>query len=263
VSAAVRVAGRSFRGGIVGVVLLFLFAPTAVMALESFSAQSYLSFPPRHFGLRQYDAVLFGSRWIPAFERSLVVAAAASIAALVIGSLAVVGMSRARVPFKRVFQVLALGPLLVPALAYAIALYVVFARYHLLGSREGLMLSHAVLGLPFVVLVVGAAIRRIPPALEEAAMSLGAGRYRALTSITARLLLPALGAALVLAFLTSFDEVVLTSFVGGIGYETLPRAILADVRVGVDPAITAVGMLLTGLTAVLLIALSMLRRKVR
>jgi ABC-type spermidine/putrescine transport system permease subunit II len=79
--------------------------------------------------------------------------------------------------------------------------------------------------------------------------------------VTARLLVPAFAAALVLAFLTSFDEVVVTSFVAGPGYETLPRAILADVRSGVDPAIAAVGTLLTLVSGLLLLAARLLRRK--
>jgi len=238
-----------------------MFAPTVVMGILSFSNESFVSFPPGEWGLRQYREALGGERWMPALGRSLVVGLSAAALALVIGTLAVLALNRGSTRGRQALQALALGPLLVPSLAYAIALYIVFARLHILGSSGGLIAAHTVLALPFVVLVVNAAVARVSPDLERAAMSLGAGRFRALLDVTARLLLPALAAALILAFLTSFEEVVVTSFVAGIGYETLPRAIFDEVREGVDPAIAAVGMLLTGVTAVLLVGLSALRRR--
>jgi ABC-type spermidine/putrescine transport system permease subunit II len=258
---ALRLTGRSVRIALVAVIVAFMFAPTVMMGILSFSNESYISFPPGHWGLHQYREALFGDRWMPALGRSLMVASATAVVALVVGALAVVALNRAGFRGRRVLHVVAVGPLLVPALAYAIALYLVLARVHLLGTLTGLVLAHSVLALPFVVLLVNAAAGRVPRDLEGAAMSLGAGRTRALLDITGRILLPAFAAALVLAFLTSFDEVVVASFVGGIGFETLPRAIFADLRSGADPAIAAVGMLLTVVTGVLLAALALLRKR--
>lgn len=257
----VRESGRMLRYGAVAVIVCFMFAPTAIMAILSFSGESFVSFPPENWGLRQYREALFGGRWMPALGRSLVVAGASSAVALFAGVLAVVAMNRAGLRGRRLLQALAVGPLLVPSLALAIALYIVLARIHLLGTGAGLVLAHSVLALPFVVLVVNAAAARVSLDLERAAMSLGAGRARALLDVTGRILLPAFVAAAVLAFLTSFDEVVVTSFVAGIGYETLPRAIFDDVRSGVDPAIAAIGMLLTAVTAFLLGGAALVRRK--
>ena len=156
---------------------------------------------------------------------------------------------------------LAVAPLLVPSLAYAIALYVVFAELHLLGTRIGLVLAHSILAVPFVVLVVGGALTRVPRDLEGAAMSLGANRGRAWWDVTVKLLAPAFLGGFVLAFLTSFDEVVVTSFIAGVGYETVPKQIFDEIRSGVDPSIAAVGMLLTALTGFLLLTVSMVRRR--
>lgn len=258
---ALRLTASTVRTLLVAAIVLFMFAPTAVMAVLSFSGESFVSFPPDEWGLRQYREALFGDRWMPALGRSLVVASSTAAVALVAGALAVVALSRAGFRGRRLLNVIAVGPLLVPSLAYAIALYIVFARLHLLGTLTGLVLAHSVLALPFVVLIVNAAVARVPRDLEAAAMSLGAGRARALFDITARILVPAFVAALVLAFLTSFDEVVVTSFVAGIGYETLPRAVFDDVRNGVDPAIAAVGMLLTAVTGLLLAGLVLVRRR--
>ena len=248
------------RAVVVGAIVVFMFAPTVIMGILSFSGEPFVSFPPGHWGLRQYREALLGDRWLPALGRSLVVAISASAIALVTGVGAVVALNRTRLRGRGVLQAVAVSPLLVPSLGFAIALYLVFADLHLLGTAKGLVLAHAVLGLPFVILVVGGAITRTPRDLEGVAMSLGASRRRALLDVTGRLLIPALVGALLLAFITSFDEVVVTSFVAGPGYETLPRAILADVRSGVDPAIAAVGMLLTAMSALLLIGLRLVRR---
>ena len=260
-SRTAREAGRIVRYAALAFIVGFMFAPTVIMAVLSFSGESRVSFPPEDWGLRQYDQALFGGRWMPALGRSLVVAGASSAVALAVGVLALVAMNRAGLRGQKLLQALAMGPLLVPSLAFAIALYIVLARIHLLGTGAGLILAHSVLALPFVVIVVNAAAARVPLDLERAAMGLGAGRARALLDVTGRILLPAFVAAAVLAFLTSFDEVVVTSFVAGIGYETLPRAIFDDVRSGVDPAIAAIGMLLTAVTALLLGGAALVRRR--
>jgi ABC-type spermidine/putrescine transport system permease subunit II len=256
-----RKIGHLVRYAALAFIVAFMFAPTAIMAVLSFSGEPHVSFPPEEWGLRQYHQALFGGRWMPALGRSLVVAGASSAVALAVGVLALVAMNRAGLRGQKLLQALAMGPLLVPSLALAIALYIVFARIHLLGTGAGLILAHSVLALPFVVIVVNAAAARVPLDLERAAMGLGAGRARALLDVTGRILLPAFVAAAVLAFLTSFDEVVVTSFVAGIGYETLPRAIFDDVRSGVDPAIAAIGMLLTAVTGLLLGGAALVRRK--
>jgi ABC-type spermidine/putrescine transport system permease subunit II len=258
-----RLAANGLRFGIVALIAVFMFAPTVVMGILSFSDESFISFPPESWGLRQYHEALYGGRWMPALGRSLIVAGVTASVALVIGALAVVALNRAGFRGRRSLHALAVGPLLVPSLAYAIALYLVLARFHLLGTLAGLVLAHSILALPFVILVLNAALTRVPRDLEGAAMTLGASRARALFDITGRILLPAFGAALVLAFLTSFDEVVVASFVGGIGYETLPRAIFADIRSGSDPAVSAVGMLLTAVTGSLLVGVALLRRQLR
>ena len=260
-STGLHLGARTLRISLIVAISLFMFAPSAIMAVESFSGESYLVFPPHSFGLRQYEQALSGPRWVPALERSVIVAFSSAGVALVIGAIAALALHRARLPGRRTLETLAVAPLLVPALAYAIALYVVFARLHLLGTKAGLIAAHAVLGLPFVVLVVGAALGNVPRELEGAAMSLGAEKARALFDVTARLLLPVLAAAFTLAFLTSFDEVVVATFVSGIGYETLPRAILADVRDAYDPAVTAIGTALTAVTVVLLALVGLLRRR--
>lgn len=253
--------GRILRVVAALLVVAFMLLPTVVMGVISFSGDPYISFPPHSWGVGPYRHVLFGGQWLAPLRRSLFVGASAGVAALVTGTLAAFAIERARFRGRRAARVLAVAPLLVPSLAYAIALYVVFAELHLLGTRIGLVLAHSILAVPFVVLVVGGALTRVPRDLEGAAMSLGANRGRAWWDVTVKLLAPAFLGGFVLAFLTSFDEVVVTSFIAGVGYETVPKQIFDEIRSGVDPSIAAVGMLLTALTGFLLLTVSMVRRR--
>ena len=128
------------------------------------------------------------------------------------------------------------------------------------GRFGGLLVVHVTLALPFVLLIAGAAIARVPKELELAAQSLGASRARAWRDVTLRLLLPAVAASFIFAFVVSFDEAIVTSFLSGPGFVTLPVAVFNSVRFGVDPVITAIATLLTLATALLLLLYGLLRR---
>ena len=140
------------------------------------------------------------------------------------------------------------------------ALYAMYAQFHVVVTTVGLILADSVIALPYVVVIVGAAIKRVPPDLELVAMSLGASRARALIGITFRLTLPAIAAAFVLAFLAAFDEATFVNFVGGPDLVTLPKAIFDSLRLGVDPLITGIATILMGLTGITMMLAVWLRR---
>jgi ABC-type spermidine/putrescine transport system permease subunit II len=133
-----------------------------------------------------------------------------------------------------------LAPLVVPAVAYAVAMYGFLSQIGIIGTYWGLVFADTMLVLPFVVIVVEASLSRIPRDLELVAMSLGASRTRAMVGITIRLLWPAIAAAFLLCFITNFDEAVFVNFLSGPGMITLPKAVFSSLRTGLDPSITAV-----------------------
>lgn len=238
-------------------VIVYLIAPSLIITLISFSGDAFIAFPPRSWGLRQYTTLFSSDDWLDPFMRSFVVAGITAAAATGIGLAAVLGLNRTRVPGRNLMQVVGIGPLLAPAVAYAIALYALFASLGMLGTSWALVLAHVTLAVPFVLLITGSAITRVPRELELAALSLGASRWRVWRDVTLRLLLPAIVASIIFAFVVSFDEAVVASF---LGYETLPVAIFNSVRYGVDPVITAIATLLTLATAFFLMIYGFLRR---
>ena len=256
-----RLVGRVAHEALLALVVIFMVTPTVIVVLLSFSGDKFIRFPPERWGLRQYATLATSDDWLDPLGRSLALGVAAALLAVLVGFPAVLALYRTAAPGRQAAQFLGLGPLLAPSVAYAVALYGLFADLRLLGSFGGLLLVHVTLALPFVLLITGAAIARVPRELELAALSLGASRSRAWRDITLRLLLPAVVASFIFAFVVSFDEAIVTSFLSGIGFVTLPVAIFSSVRFGVDPVITAIATLLTAATALLLLIYGLLRRR--
>lgn len=241
-------------------VVAFMLAPALLVVVLSFSAEKNFTFPPRSWGWNQYSD-LFGSEyWMSSVATSFAVALPAAIVAVVVGVPAVIALERTRMPGKSVLTALSIAPLVLPGVAYAVALYTFYVEVGLVGTRIGVILADAMLAIPFVVIVVGAGLKRISADLELVAMSLGASRTRATFGITLRLLTPAIAGASILAFVTTFDEAVLVNFLGGGQVVTLPKAIYDSVRTGIEPLITAIAALLMVFTGVLMFGASRVRK---
>jgi putative spermidine/putrescine transport system permease protein len=224
--------------------VIFLLGPAIIVVIMSFSNAEFITFPPPSWGLRQYHNLFESQAWLNAIWLSLRIAAPAAILSSLIAILAVYAIYRTPLPGGELISFVGLTSLIVPISAYAVALYGVYVMTGLLGTRIGIILSHTVLAFPLALIVAGAAMSRIPREYELVAMTLGASRLRAWIGVTGRLLVPALIAGFVFAFLISFDEAVFINFLGGPGLVTLPKAIFDSVRFGVDPVITAIATLL-------------------
>jgi ABC-type spermidine/putrescine transport system permease subunit II len=240
--------------------ILFLFVPVVIIVILSFSNATVLQFPPEQLGIRQYVAFAQSPYWTGSVVKSLTIAFPTALVATVVGMPAVFAFNRTRLPFREGLELAGLTPFLLPGVAYAIALYAMYAQFHIVGTTYGLILADSVIALPYVVVIVGAAIKRVSPDLELVAMSLGASRARALIGITFRLTLPAIAAAFVLAFLAAFDEATFVNFVGGPDLVTLPKAIFDSLRLGVDPLITGIATTLMVITGITMTAAVWLRR---
>lgn len=250
---------RGVGTGFIVLVVAFLLAPVAVTVILSFSGDSFFAFPPESWGLRQYDQLLASSSWIDAVRYSFEIAIPVAIICGLLAVPTVLVIGRSRLPGRSALLAAGMTGLIIPISAYAVAMYGVFAQFGLLGTYPGLIIANTVIALPLMLVVVAAAMSQVPPDLELAAMVSGASRTRAWVGITLPLLLPAILAGGVLAFITSFDEAVFINFVGGAGQITLPKAIFDSVRFGVDPLITAIAVLLMLGTSLLMVLALKLR----
>jgi putative spermidine/putrescine transport system permease protein len=253
---------RSLAATVVGLILLFLALPIVVVMVLSFSAASYLTFPPPAFSLRWYTAYFGNDDWLRSTWLSLWVAGAVVALATLLGTLAALAIPRLPRALRAPASALILSPLIVPVIVVAIGIYYAFARYGLVGSPAGLILAHTCLAVPFVVTSVGASLTGIDPRLEQAALSLGATPGGTFLQITLPLIRPGVLVGALFAFITSFDELVVALFLSGSGAVTLPRRMWDDLLFQIDPTIAAVSTLTIVLTVVLMGCAHLLRRRV-
>ena len=248
--------------GIAGLVVLFLVLPVLALLPMSVSAARWLELPPRELSLRWYATFFTDRDWIEATLVSLRVAAGATALAVVLGTLAGIGLARGRFPGRAVVRTLALSPLVVPLMVLAIALYYVFGRAGLVGTVGGLVLAHALLGVPYVVLNVEAGLRAFDVRLERAARSLGASAWQAFRRVTLPLIRPSVLAGALFAFVASLDEVVVAMFLSGTSAITLPKLMWDSITQDeLNPVVTAVASLQIAVAALAVGASEWLRRR--
>jgi putative spermidine/putrescine transport system permease protein len=246
---------------VAALVLFFLVFPIFVVIPLSFSDASYLQFPPQRLSLRWY-AAYFGARgWVDATLLSVKVASIVTVLATALGTAASFALVRSDFPLKKIVYGALLSPLIVPTIITAIAVYFLFAPLHLVGSLWGLVLAHTALAIPLVVVVVTASLRGFNLSLERAAMSLGAAPWTALRRVTLPMIAPAITTGALLAFLASFDEVVVAIFLSGTDAVTLPKKIWEGVWLEITPVIAAASTIVICFTVALFVAIELMRRR--
>ena len=242
-----------------GIVLAFLIVPILAIMPLSFNAGSYFSYPMTGFSLRWYQKALLSPDWQLAFFNSLGIGAVSTLLATVLGTLAALGLSRADFPFRWLIMPLLISPMIIPVVVVAVGFYLVFAPLGLTDSYTGVVLAHAALGTPFVVITVTASLLSFDRNLVRAASGLGATPWTAFRRVTLPLISPAVATGAIFAFATSFDEVVVILFIGGPSQRTVPRQMWSGIRDSIDPSILAVATLLTVFAIALFGTISWLR----
>jgi putative spermidine/putrescine transport system permease protein len=249
------------------ITVVLLLAPGIVIIPMSFTEARILSFPPEGFSLRWYEKMLTDPQWSTGFSNSAQVAVLTAILATVLGTLAALGTVRGRFPGKTLVNGLILSPLIVPVIVIAIGVFGYFIRLNqrdagifFTGSLLGMVLAHTALAIPFVVISVGASLRTLDRNLELAAMNLGANPTRTFWRITFPIILPGVVAGALFAFITSWDEVVVSIFMTTARFRTLPVEMWEQVRQVVDPTVAAVSTTLLVVTTGMLMLVFLTRR---
>ena len=256
-----RASGRVALRFVVLLMLIFLAGPSFFIVPVSFTTEGFIEWPPRFFSMQWYAAILEHPQWIPAITRSLVVALFTSLLAMAIGAPAAFFLARQRFFAKTATLAFILSPLILPRIVIAVALFYFYAHLGLIGTEIGLILGHTVLALPYVVITVMAVLKNYDQRLDHAAASLGASPPRVLRHITIPLIRSGLIAALLFAFVTSFDELTIALFVSSGLATTLPKQMWDDAILKVSPTLAAIStLLLVFVTIVILVAELMQRR---
>jgi len=246
---------------IVAAVLLFLIAPILVIVPLSFNSEPYFTFPLPGVSLRWYEDFFTNDRWTLALQTSIKVAAAVTILATALGTLAALGLSRANFPARTIIMSLLISPMVVPVIISAVGMYFFYTRIGLSNSLPGLMLAHTALATPFVVIVVTATLSGFDHSLVRAGASLGATPTRVFFKVILPLILPGVISGALFACVTSFDEVVVVLFLAGPEQRTLPKQMFSGIREMISPTITAAATLLILFAIAMLTTIELLRRR--
>jgi putative spermidine/putrescine transport system permease protein len=228
----------------------------------SFTGAKILSWPPVGFSFQWYAKMLEDPQWSRGFLNSMQVATLTAIVSTILGTLAALGIVRGRFPGKGMANALILSPLIVPLIIIAIGFFAFYSIARLTGSLPGLVLAHTALAVPFVVINVGTVLRTMDRNLELAAASLGADPVRTFWRVTFPIILPGVFAGALFAFITSWDEVVVSIFMTSTRFRTLPVEMWEQVRQVVDPTVAAVATVVMVVTTTLLLFVLVARRRV-
>ena len=246
--------------GFGAIVCVFLIVPSVIVVIASFNGEDSLAFPPNRWSLRWYEFLLGDAQWAAAAMASLKIGIVSTLAAVSVGTLSSYGIARlGRRTEGKVAYAMVLAPMVIPAVVTALGAFSVLADWGLYGTLTGVVVMHVCLSIPLVVVVMVAAFAAFDPRLEMASQSLGASRWRTFRRVMLPLLAPALLSATLFAFLHSFDELIMTSFIAGTHVVTVPTKMWENIRNQVDPAIAAISTLLIFLPLLVLV----FRRKPR
>lgn len=242
--------GRFARNAFVALVAAFLVLPIMAIVPAAFSSQSFIRLPPETWSLRWWGAFFNDASWRLALLASLKVATITTLICVLAGTAAALGAARYGPRVRGLLTGLFLGPVVTPAIVLAVAMYSMARATGLVGSLTALVIAHAVLALPFVVLNVGVSLDGLDRRLLLAAEGLGAGPLHVFRTVTLPLIAPGVVGGAVFAFVTSFDEVVLSIFLAGPTVKTLPVRIWEEIRVEYTPVVAV------GATVMLALALA-------
>ena len=249
-------------------IFLFLILPILVILPLSFNASDFFTFTkemlaldPAGYSLKHYQDFFTNSDWQHALANSARIAPMATLMATTFGVLAAIGLSQSYMPARSAVMAILISPMIVPLIISAAGMYFFYSRIGMQGTYWGVVLAHAALGTPFVIITVTATLVGFDKSLVRAAANLGADPVRTFFKVQMPLILPGVISGALFAFITSFDEVVVVLFVGSASQKTLPWQMFIGLREQISPTILAVATVLVAISIALLTTLELLRRR--
>ncbi|MYD97528.1 MAG: ABC transporter permease [Gammaproteobacteria bacterium] len=260
--------GRYAYVGFCACAFVFLVAPILVIVPLSFNAEPYFTFTEGMlrldadaWSLRWYRSIVEDEQWGRALINSLVIGIAATLLATTLGTVAALGLANPAMPGRRAAMGILISPMITPVIIVAVGVFFFYSNLGLAQTHVGLILAHAALGAPFVVITVTATLAGFDRTLMRAAASLGAGALTRFRRVQLPLIAPGVFSGGLFAFAASFDEVVVVLLMGGLDQRTIPRQMWAGIREQISPTILAVATLLIVFAVLVLFTVEWLRRR--
>lgn len=233
-------------------VIGFLVMPITIVFAVALTDRSYLSMPQDGISFAHFQNLFTSRAWLGSLGQSFVIAVVSTAIAVVTGTLCAIGCWRLSSGLTGFVRMLMLVPLMVPTIVYALGIYQFWIELGLVNTYTGVIIAHAVTGVPYVVITVSTALSGFDPRLEQAALGLGATLGQTLRLVVIPNILPGIVSGSIFAFIHSWDELVIVLFIAGRSVFTLPRRMWDGINEHLDPTMAAVASILIVLTIVLL-----------
>ena len=253
---------------ICGLIFFFLIAPIITIIPLSFNAEPYFTFTskmlhldPAGYSLRWYHDLFGSSEWMSSIRNSFFIATSSTIISTTLGTVAAIGLSRRQMPARGLITALLISPMVVPLIVTGAAMFSFYARLNLTSTFFSIIMAHVVLGTPFVIITVTAAMSGFDQSLIRAAQSLGANQVSTFFKVILPLLLPGVISGALFAFITSLDEVVVVIFLAGPAQTPMTVRMFSGLRENISPTILAIASILVLISIILLSSMEMLRRR--
>ncbi len=246
-----------------GIIILLLIMPTFIVIPMSFSDSQFLEFPPKVWSLRWYAEYLETPRWMNATFVSLQVATLSMLVATPLGTMAAYGLFVSNHPLGKIIFFFLITPMIVPLILIAIGTFYVFGQVGFTNTITGIVLAHSVLAIPLVMIIITSALKTYDMNQELVARSLGASRLRAFFAITLPQIKFSIITSALLAFITSFDEVIISIFISGGQTATLTKQMFSALRDYIDPTIAAISTFMVLISTTLMLGAQQLERMSR
>jgi len=230
----------------------FIVAPLLIVCVVAFTPLGYISLPTDGLSLRWFAAILDNPRFVNAFWLSLALGLVSSVIATALALPAALAVARFRFPGRDAISAFLLSPLMIPHIVLGVAFLRFFSAANINGTFSGLVMAHVIVILPFALRLVLASATGMDPAVERAAVSLGASRFTVFRRITLPLILPGIVSGWLLAFITSFDELTMSVFIASPSTTTLPVRMFLHIQDTIDPLVASVSALMIAGTLLLM-----------
>lgn len=256
---------KGFRSGLLlalcWMTISFLLLPALVVLPVSLTDRSYLSLPEHGLSLEHWRALVEDPKWSAGFMTSLVIASTSTLIAVFCGTLCAIGCWRMSSWLSNSIRGLMVLPLIIPAIVYALGLFRFYSGLRMLDTYAGVILAHAAIGTPYVFITASASLASFDRRWERAARSLGASLSQTVRWVVAPCIMPGIVTGAILAFVNSWDELVVVLFIASRRVTTLPRVMWDGIHEQLDPSIAAVATVL--ILATILLLLPVLRQRAK
>ncbi|OON92064.1 MAG: polyamine ABC transporter permease [Epulopiscium sp. Nele67-Bin002] len=230
------------------ILIFIMIFPAIIIIPQAFTSVNYFKYPIEEFSLKWFEKFFANSEWVVGLQRSIGIALVSAIIATILGTMAAVAVNKFNFKGKSLFMSIMIAPMVVPVIVVGVSLYNSFAVVGLTNSFIGIIFAHVLLGIPMVFVTMLSGLANVDENLELAAMSMSATPLKTFFTITLPTVRSSLVSSMLFTFVTSLDEVVVTTFVSGANTKTLTMVMWENIRTNIDPSLAVAAIFMIILT---------------